>query len=126
MIASMLRRTSSRRATFAGDRRWTMSRSVVEIGAPWNTAATPPTIMNSTPESQSAASSAGRSAALGCDGIADPYERLRHPGGRPQPIPERLRQRERDQCTVHVIDRRANLGVESLDELLDRRRFRGW
>src|SRR5690348_3408815 len=93
-----------------------MSRSLVVIGAPCSTAAAPPTTMNSTLASPSAASSAARSAALGCRGIADPGESLRHPGGRPESIPRRLLERERDQRTVHVVDGRANLGIKGLDE----------
>src|ERR1044071_3812414 len=121
MIALRLSKTSRRRPAFSGVRRWTMSRSVVVIGTPWSTAATPPTMMNSTPESQSVASSAGRSAALGYDGITDPGERLCRSGRGPQPIPGRLLQRERDQRTVYVFDRRANLRVDRFDEGLDRR-----
>src|SRR5262245_17223906 len=125
MVASSVSSTSSKRATFSGVRRWTMSRSVVVIGTPWSTAATPPTMMNSTPASQSVASNAGRSAALGCNGITNPDEHLCCPGRGPQPIPGRLLQCERDQRTVHVIDRRADLRVEGLDEGLDRRRLGG-
>lgn len=63
---------------FSGVLRWTMSRSLVVIGAPWITQAAPPTMMNSTPASHSFASNAGRSVAFGCGALSDPYEGLRH------------------------------------------------
>ena len=59
----------------------------------------------------------------GCRCIANPGEPLRHPRGRPEPIPRRLLECERDQRTVYVIARRTDLWIECLDEGLDRRRF---